>query len=127
MKNPSYGYWWRVAFGQTQAKGAKMTKFSRVLAASALAAGAGLPLLAGVAHADPDPCYLTCPPKVQVAPADISRSAPVAQPVSAANVARNQSSAALPFTGTDVIELSLIGVGAVAAGTVLVRRSRRTA
>jgi uncharacterized surface anchored protein len=33
----------------------------------------------------------------------------------------------LPFTGGDVAGLALIGVGAVLAGTVIVRRSRRHA
>jgi hypothetical protein len=33
----------------------------------------------------------------------------------------------LPFTGGDVAGLALIGVGAVLAGTVIVRRSRRAA
>jgi hypothetical protein len=33
----------------------------------------------------------------------------------------------LPFTGGDVAGLALIGVGAVLAGTVIVRRSRRPA
>lgn len=33
----------------------------------------------------------------------------------------------LPFTGGDVVGLALIGGGAALAGTVLVRRSRRTA
>jgi hypothetical protein len=30
----------------------------------------------------------------------------------------------LPFTGTDVAELSVIGLGAIGAGTIMVRRSR---
>ncbi len=34
-------------------------------------------------------------------------------------------SSTLPFTGGDVTGLALIGVGAVAAGTVFVRQSRR--
>jgi uncharacterized surface anchored protein len=33
----------------------------------------------------------------------------------------------LPFTGGDVAELTLIGIGLVGVGAVLVRRSRRTA
>jgi hypothetical protein len=33
----------------------------------------------------------------------------------------------LPFTGGDVAGLALIGAGAAIAGTVMVRRSRRTA
>lgn len=30
----------------------------------------------------------------------------------------------LPFTGSDVVELSVIGLGAIGAGTIMVRRSR---
>lgn len=104
-----------------------MKKFTRVLAVGALAASASLPVLAGVARAD-DPCYTNC--KAHVMPEDISRSTPqtpAAEPVAVARVAPAEAPAqgSLPFTGTDVVELSLIGVGAVAAGTVLVRRSRR--
>jgi hypothetical protein len=90
-------------------------KITRMLAATTVLAGVALPLGAGIAHAD-DPCYSNCtPPKVK--PFDISRTAPAVSPAS--------TSRSLPFTGADVIELSLVGVGAVAAGTVLVRRSRR--
>lgn len=41
-----------------------------------------------------------------------------------ASTATNPST--LPFTGGDVAGLALIGAGAALAGTVLVRRSRRT-
>jgi hypothetical protein len=96
-------------------------KITRLLAATSVVAGVAFPLGAGIAHADttPDPCYPSCKPPT-VLPADISRQAPVVLPA--------DTSRSLPFTGTDVIELSLIGLGAVATGTVLVRRSnRRTA
>jgi hypothetical protein len=46
--------------------------------------------------------------------------------VKAATVTKATTST-LPFTGGDVAGLALIGVGAVLAGTVIVRRSRRTA
>ncbi len=39
------------------------------------------------------------------------------------NTASN--SASLPFTGGDAAGLAIIGIGAVAAGTVIVRQSRR--
>jgi hypothetical protein len=93
-------------------------KITRLLAATSMCAGIVLPLGAGVAHAvESDPCYEACDvPKVL--PRDISRQAPIVLPT--------DTSRALPFTGTDVVELSLIGIGAVGAGTVLVRRSRRT-
>jgi hypothetical protein len=37
-----------------------------------------------------------------------------------------RGSSTLPFTGGDVAGLALIGAGAAIAGTVMVRRSRRT-
>jgi hypothetical protein len=105
-----------------------MKKVTRMLAAGALAASAALPLTAGIAHAE-DCAYQTCaktPP--EVLPQDVGRTQAVAPaPAPAAVEAQQSGSGSLPFTGTDVIELSLIGVGAVAAGTVLVRRGRRTA
>jgi hypothetical protein len=44
-----------------------------------------------------------------------------------AAVRANTQSSTLPFTGGDVVGLAVIGAGAALAGTVLVRRSRRTA
>lgn len=88
------------------------------MAAAAVFTGVALPLGMGVAHAG-DPCYANCStPKVL--PAEITRAVPTVLPA-------RTSRAALPFTGADVVELSLVGIGAVAAGSVLVRRSRRTA
>jgi hypothetical protein len=105
-----------------------MMKVTQVLAAGALAASAALPLTAGVAHAG-DCAYTTCgKTPTEVLPQDVSRNVvPAVAPAAAtaAVEAQQSSSGSLPFTGTDVIELSLIGVGAVAAGTVLVRRTRR--
>jgi hypothetical protein len=49
-----------------------------------------------------------------------------ASAVKAATVTKPAAST-LPFTGGDVAGLALIGAGAVLAGTVIVRRSRRTA
>jgi hypothetical protein len=42
-------------------------------------------------------------------------------------VRANTQTSTLPFTGGDVVGLAVIGAGAALAGTVLVRRSRRTA
>ena len=93
-------------------------KIKRMLCATTIFAGIALPLGAAVAHADEaDPCYNNPNCDTKVLPADISRAAPVVLPA--------QTSRSLPFTGTDVIELTVIGAGAVATGTVLVRRSRR--
>lgn len=46
---------------------------------------------------------------------------------SGSTVAAKTQSSTLPFTGGDVAGLAVIGVGAALAGTVLVRRSRRSA
>ena len=50
-------------------------------------------------------------------------------PDSGSNVspANSTNPSTLPFTGGDVAGLAVIGVGAVLAGTVIVRRSRRHA
>ena len=93
-------------------------KITRLVAATAVFAGAAVPLGMGVAHAD-DPCYSNCQ-KAEVLPAEITRAEPAVLPA-------QTSRASLPFTGADVVELSLVGIGAVGFGTVLVRRSRRTA
>jgi hypothetical protein len=52
-------------------------------------------------------------------------SADTGSAVKAATVTKTTST--LPFTGGDVAGLALIGAGAVLAGTVMVRRSRRAA
>lgn len=86
------------------------------VAAATLAAGIALPSAALAQTAD-DP-YTKTPPgevlgenlqrPVEVLPAQVTRSAP----------------ATLPVTGTDVVGLTVIGLAAIAGGTVLVRRSR---
>jgi hypothetical protein len=48
-------------------------------------------------------------------------------PTSAAAQHETSSNGTLPFTGGDVVGLSLIGIGAVAGGTALVRSGRRKA
>src|SRR5258705_10041856 len=103
-----------------------MKKVTRVLAAGALAASAALPLTAGIAYAEDCAYSGTCGATPEVLPQDVSRTpaapavTPAVAPAAAAAVEAQQSSnSSLPFTGTDVIELTLIGVGAVAAGTVL--------
>jgi hypothetical protein len=41
--------------------------------------------------------------------------------------AQTSNAGSLPFTGGDVVGLSLVGIGAVAGGTALVRSGRRKA
>lgn len=100
-----------------------MNTFGRLVAVGALTAGFALPLGAQVAFADTPPgsgipCCTPTKPPADVAGTQIQRTPTV-------DVAGTSQS--LPFTGADVVELSLIGVGAVGFGTVLVRRSRRSA
>jgi hypothetical protein len=66
-----------------------------------------------------------------------SGNPPAVNPNTASNSAPNSGStvraatstrpSTLPFTGGDIAGLALIGAGAAIAGTVMVRRSRRTA
>ncbi len=46
--------------------------------------------------------------------------------VSATSTATSTGSSSLPFTGADIEELAVVGVGAVLAGGLLLRRRRRT-
>jgi hypothetical protein len=51
----------------------------------------------------------------------------VPTPTSKVSSASTSPDSSLPFTGGDVVGLSLIGIGAVAGGTALVRSGRRKA
>jgi hypothetical protein len=51
----------------------------------------------------------------------------VPTPTSKVSAASTSPGSSLPFTGGDVVGLSLIGIGAVAGGTALVRSGRRKA
>jgi hypothetical protein len=82
----------------------------------ALLAIPAVTMLPSAAGAD-DTCYFGC-------------SSPNSGVTTAANgqglpTAPTSSPSSLAFTGADLSEMALIGVGAVGAGTVLVRRSRR--
>ena len=48
-------------------------------------------------------------------------------PTIAGSTSKITPSSALPFTGADVEELAIIGVGGVLAGSLLMRRRRRAA
>jgi hypothetical protein len=51
----------------------------------------------------------------------------VPTPTNKVSAQSTSPSSSLPFTGGDVVGLSLIGIGAVAGGTALVRSGRRKA
>jgi hypothetical protein len=85
------------------------------LGMGALVAFPVITMLPAAAHADT--CYTGCTsPSSGVSSTDGTGSA---------SVSPTTSSNTLAFTGADLGELALIGLGAVGAGTVLVRRSRR--
>ena len=69
----------------------------------------------------PTAAHATCYPNACVSGAGIGDPGPS---VKAATASKSSS---LPFTGGDVTGLALIGVGAVGAGAVFVRQSRRKA
>lgn len=91
----------------------------RRLVGTAVFAGA-LALPAGVAVAAPYPSGGTPPPAVGGISA--SHGATVA-----AKTSSSSRPSTLPFTGSDVAGLVVIGAGAVLCGSVLVHRSRRHA
>jgi LPXTG-motif cell wall-anchored protein len=48
------------------------------------------------------------------------------EPATVAATSTSTGSSSLPFTGADIEELAVVGVGAVLAGGLLLRRRRRT-
>ena len=80
-------------------------------------AGTAIPATAAFATDD-----YPVPPSPTVTPAAVTKpkAAPTTE-VLGAQVTRGS----MPFTGGDVAELAAIGVGAVAVGAVMVRRTRR--
>ncbi len=87
----------------------------RLAAVSGIALGALAPT---VAHATP--CY---PNSCDVSPASDPKDP--GDPGSQVEAKTATKAATLPFTGGDATGLAAIGVGAVAAGAVFVRQSRR--
>ena len=111
---------------------------ARFLFRAGATAAAGLLLLAsGPAQADP---YTGAPPP-QVAGADLGRPGSVAAAGSgrvtgagtsgsgtgtgSSGRGSSSTSGGLPVTGGDVLQLMILGLGALGAGTVLVRKSRK--
>ena len=106
----------------------------RILVAMATA-GLGVLVLSGVAGADPT--ISGCPtsestPSCNVLPTNDQLGETVTPPSAGPELALTEQpeatstgpSGTLPFTGADVVELSVIGLGAIGAGTIMVRRSR---
>lgn len=87
------------------------------VAASILATGVALPTAAFAQTAD-DP--YTRPP-AEVLSEDLQRPAEV---LPASAVRAETQSQSLPVTGTDIAGLTIVGLAAIAGGTVLARRSR---
>lgn len=92
----------------------------------------GLALSAGSASAQVG-CSYSCGPQTgEVSPESIQAppqgnqvgaTAAVASPAAAP---ASTSSGSLPFTGGDVVGLAIVGAAAAGAGTILVRRSRKS-
>jgi hypothetical protein len=80
-------------------------------------------MVSTTAGADTTTCYVGCsgPSTGTPVTAGDGGAAPITTPASAAPV----TSSGLAFTGADLSELVAISVGALGAGTVLVRYSRR--
>jgi LPXTG-motif cell wall-anchored protein len=101
----------------------------RLIIGSGLAV-ASLLMVPNVAGAADVGCYTNCAPPV-VAPTSDGTSPSSALPYGSTPGAANPSSAtgtsSLPFTGADVEELAVVGVGAVLAGGLLLRRRRSVA
>ncbi len=102
-----------------------------VLASTALLTSGWLaPSTAGAAS-DPG-CYTSCLPFTPTDPTDPGGpTTPVTTPTSPGGPTdpggagtNSGEVSSLPFTGADVAELAVVGVGAVAVGTVLLRRRK---
>jgi hypothetical protein len=80
-------------------------------------------MVSSTAGADTTTCYVGCSSPSTGLPttSDGGSSAPITTPASAAS----STSGGLAFTGADISELVAISVGALGAGAVLVRFSRR--
>ena len=90
----------------------------------ALASMFAVPTVAGAASTT---CYTGCTPPT-VSPNTVLPPSPPStdgtQTAATTTIANGSSS--LPFTGADIGELAVVGVGAVVIGGVLTRRRRRT-
>ena len=113
-----------------------MSVYRKLAATGVLVVGLALPLGTGVASAqqcnvDDDYCNPDTPEvesDSEVLPEEtVAKPAQVEVPEEAAVPAAQEApSGSLPLTGGDVVGMSIIGAGAIAVGTVLVRRSKRS-
>lgn len=90
----------------------------------ALASLLMVPAVAGAANTG---CYTGCTPPTIASTSDGSNNLPfTASPAASTpgSAAPTGTTSSLPFTGADVEELAAIGVGAVLAGGLLIRRRR---
>ena len=109
-----------------------MSVYRKLAAIGVLAVGLTLPLgsvaSAQQCTADEDYCNPDTPEVdagAEVLPEEVV--APTGAPAQAeVPVAEEAPSGNLPLTGGDVLGMTVIGAGAIAVGTVLVRRSKRT-
>lgn len=98
-----------------------MTWAKRAVIGSGLAVASLLVVPATAGAADPG-CYTGCTAATVVPPSHDGGSA---LPFTAAQTTTTTNgSSSLPFTGADVAELAVVGVGAVVTGGLLARRRR---
>ncbi len=82
---------------------------------------ASLVVVPSVAGAADTGCYTCAPPAVA---ATATGDGGTALPATSSASGTTGSTSSLPFTGADVEELAVIGVGAVLAGGIMLRRRR---
>jgi hypothetical protein len=95
------------------------------------AASFGLVFLPGLTHAAGAatcgyPAVSCSQPQLTSGSSSASGGSPVHAAVSPSSSGASAPSGGLPFTGADVAELSAIGVAALGAGTLLLRRGRHS-
>ena len=114
--------------GHGQARSTRSTRRLLLGGLAAITVAAGTVLPASAAFATDD---YPVPPSPTVDSNTVAKPTAVAKPTTAAKSNRVEvlgiqvKRGSMPFTGGDVAGLAAIGVGAVAAGAVMVQRTRR--
>ena len=111
-----------------------MGRIGQLVAGGTLAAGLVFAMPASAGAVGAGDCYVGCtPPVVSATSVPVSgvggpnvQAVVVAPPTTAATPS-GVGASSLPFTGTDIVELSLVGIGAVLTGGLLARRRRTVA